>query len=160
MYIDPIGAILGVSAALVFLAAYFFIYFRLRRGQRRRVLRRVNLDRLDGAAFERFVADILSARGYRVRHTGRSGDLGVDLVAEKGALRYAVQVKRQNQPVSRHAVSDAVAGKAQYGCNAAMVVTNNVFSAGAQALARSNGCQLVDRNVLADWIANANGRFG
>lgn len=110
------------------------------------------MDSLDGTAFEAYVEKLLTRRGYRVRRTGKSGDLGVDLIADKPPLRFAVQVKRQSQPVSRRAVSDAVAGKAQYKCNAAMVVTNNLFSTGAQELAHSNGCKLVDRNVLADWM--------
>jgi restriction system protein len=152
MYLDPISAILGVGAGLLFLAIYFYILLRLQRTRRVQVLRRVDLDRLDGAEFETFVADLLTRRGYRVQHTGKSGDLGVDLIAEKKPYRYAVQVKRQAQPVSRRAVSDAVAGKAHYGCNAAMVVTNNSFSPGARELARSTHCQLVDRMKLADWL--------
>lgn len=152
MYIDPISVILGVGAGLFFLAIYFYILKILHERRRARVLEYAPLDRLDGTAFEAYVEDLLRRRGYRVQHTGKSGDLGVDLIAEKSRIRFAVQVKRQSQPVSRHAVSDAVAGMAQYHCNAAMVVTNNLFSPGAQQLARVNGCKLVDRNVLADWV--------
>jgi len=156
MYIDPFSAILGISAALIFLAAYFFIYFRILRARRTRVLERVNLDGLDGTEFEQYVAELLETQGFHVQHTGRSGDLGVDLIAERREMRYAVQVKRQSQPVSRRAVSDAVAGMAHYNCNAAMVVTNNFFSSGAQELAHSTRCKLVDRNTLAEWMAEAN----
>lgn len=115
----------------------------------------VNFDQLGGAEFEKFVSDLLTRRGYRVQHTGKAGDLGVDLIAEKKPYRYAVQVKRQSTPVSRHAVSDAVAGKAHYNCNAAMVVTNNLFTQGALELAKSNGCKLVDRIVLTEWATQA-----
>jgi restriction system protein len=152
MYIDPISVILGVGAGLFFLAIYFYILRRLQAARRVQVLQTGPMDNLDGSAFEAYVQNLLERRGYRVQRTGKSGDLGVDLIAEKPPFRYAVQVKRQSQPVSRHAVSDAVAGIAQYHCNAAMVVTNNLFSPGAQELAHSNGCKLVDRNVLADWI--------
>ena len=79
--------------------------------------------------------------------------MGVDVIASKGAEKYAIQVKRYSKPVSRTAVSDAVAGKAYHGCTAAMVVTNNYFTAGARALARSTNCQLVDRDTLTKWIA-------
>jgi restriction system protein len=152
MFINPISVILGVGAGLLFLGIYFYFFDRWQKARRAQTLLRYDFDRLDGTAFEKFVAELLTRRGYRVRHTGKSGDLGVDLIAEKGNHRFAVQVKRQSQPVSRHAISDAVAGKAHYGCNAAMVVTNNIFSQGAHELARSNGCKLVDRNVLADWL--------
>lgn len=152
MYVDPNSVILAVGVGLFFLAVYFSFLLWWQKRRRARVLERVDFDRLDGVHFETFVADLLTRQGYRVKQTGRSGDLGVDLIAEKKRQRIAIQVKRQAQPVSRRAVSDAVAGKAQYGCNAAMVVTNNFFSAGAQELANSNGCKLVDRNVLADWL--------
>ncbi|MBI4675131.1 MAG: restriction endonuclease [Chloroflexi bacterium] len=152
MSIDFVGLALGVGAGLLFLGIYFYFLWRWQNARRAKPIRRVDFDRLDGTAFEEFVADLLTRRGYRVRHTGKSGDLGVDLIAEKAPYRFAVQVKRQAQPVSRHAVSDAVAGKAHYNCNAAMVVTNNTFSQGAHDLAKSNGCKLVDRNVLADWM--------
>lgn len=152
MYIDPISVILGLGAGLAFLAVYFYFWNRWMMRRRVRALDHSAIDSLDGAEFERYVEHLLRKRGYRVQRTGKSGDLGVDLVAEKGNLRYAVQVKRQAQPVSRHAISDVVAGKAQYNCNAAMVVTNNLFSPGAQQLAQVNQCRLVDRNVLADWL--------
>lgn len=152
MSIDPISVILGVGAGLLFLGIYLYGLKRWQMARRPAVLQTVDFDRLDGTAFEKYAADVLARRGYRVRHTGKSGDLGVDLIAEKGANRFAVQVKRQAQPVSRRAVSDAVAGKAHYNCNAAMVITNNIFSPGAQELAKSTGCRLVDRSVLADWI--------
>ncbi len=152
MYLDPISIILAAGAGLLFLVTYFYFWNRWRESQRANVLRTSAINSLDGAAFEGYVEKLLIKRGYRVTHTGKSGDLGVDLIAEKAPYKFAVQVKRQAQPVSRHAVSDAVAGKAQYKCNAAMVITNNLFSPGAQQLAHANGCKLVDRIVLADWM--------
>ena len=152
MNIDPIGAILAVSAGLLFLAIYFYFFNRWLRARRAPPLPPINFDQLDGPAFEKFVADLMTRRGYRVEHTGKAGDLGVDLIAEKAPYRFAVQVKRQANPVSRRAVSDAVAGKAHYDCNAAMVVTNNIFTQGALDLAKSNGCKLVDRRVLEKWL--------
>ena len=152
MFIDPISVILALGAGLLFLAVYFYFWNRWLASRRVQVLKHSAMDSLDGTAFEAYVESLLTKRGYRVTHTGKSGDLGVDLIAEKAPYKFAVQVKRQSNLVSRSAVSDAVAGKAHYKCNAAMVVTNNLFSPGAQELARSNGCKLVDRNVLADWM--------
>src|SRR6185503_416356 len=96
--------------------------------------------------------ELLAHRGFRVERTGGSDDRGVDIVAEREALRCAIQVKRHYGLVSRHAVSDAVGGMRHYDCNAAMVITNSRFTAGAIALAASNECELVDREVLAEWI--------
>lgn len=111
-----------------------------------------DVDAMDGPSFEHFVAGLLARRGFHVEHTGGSGDLGVDLIVRQGYTSWAVQVKRYDGPVSRRAVSDAVAGKAHYGCNDAMVVTNSTFTEGARRLARSNGCELVDRYTLARWM--------
>ncbi len=152
MFIDPISVILALGAGLLFLAIYLYFWNRWLVSRRANALQHSAIDSLDGAAFEAYVEALLKKRGYRVTHTGKAGDLGVDLIAEKAPYKFAVQVKRLSNPVSRSAVSDAVAGKAHYKCNAAMVVTNNLFSPGAQELARSNGCKLVDRNVLADWM--------
>lgn len=109
---------------------------------------------MDPLDFEQYIGRLLEQQGYKVEITGKSGDLGVDIVAKKGRLRCAVQVKLQIKPVSRRAVSDAVAGKHYYGCSAAMVVTNNLFAKQAIDLARSTKCILIDRTILARWIAS------
>jgi restriction system protein len=162
--LEPEAFVIAVFAGTTALALYALVlavvYFLRRRGQQERMvraLRMADVDGMDGYAFERYVAQLLARQGYRVTHTGHSGDLGVDLVAQNHLLRYAVQIKRQVDPVSRRAVSDAVAGMAEYGCNAAMVVTNNYFSPGAQELARSNRCVLIDRDRLANWILEFQG---
>ena len=62
--------------------------------------------------------------------------------------------------VSRHAVSDVVGGTKQYGCDAAMVITNSYFTEGAIALAEANECALVDRDTLAGWMEEARGGEG
>jgi HJR/Mrr/RecB family endonuclease len=107
---------------------------------------------MSGGAFESYLQQVLIARGYAVQLTGSSGDLGVDLIASREGETIAIQVKRHDQKVSRRAVSDAVAGMQHYRCNKAMVITNNYFSDGAARLARSTGCTLVDRDILAEWI--------
>jgi HJR/Mrr/RecB family endonuclease len=157
--LDPQAFVLAVFAGLVTLIAYavllaalFLASRRIQQEQRLHALQIADIDRMDGAAFEQYVVRLLNAQGYQTEPTGHSGDLGVDIVARQSLLRYAIQVKRQKAPVSRRAVSDAVAGMAQYDCNAAMVVTSGYFSPGALELARSNHCVLIDRDQLADWI--------
>jgi len=93
---------------------------------------------MSGIDFERYVGRLLDHRGFRIKNTKGSHDFGVD--------------KRCAGNVSRSAVSDAVAGKDQYGCNAAMVIANSYFSKGAVKLARSTGCELIDRDTLSEWI--------
>jgi len=111
-----------------------------------------DIDNMAGHQFEHYVAKLLAHQGFSTQVTVASGDLGVDVLASKAGTRYAIQVKRQGQNVSRRAVSDAVAGRIHYKCTNAMVVTNAFFTAGAQELAKSTSCRLVDRNELTQWI--------
>jgi hypothetical protein len=109
---------------------------------------------MTGIDFERYVAALLKTQGYQSRITKGSGDFGVDIVAEKDGIKYAVQVKRHRGKVSRHAISDAVAGKSMYKCDSSMVITNSFFTEDAKKLAKSADCLLIDRGELANWIVN------
>ena len=111
-----------------------------------------NVDAMDGLEFERYVSRILKSRGFITQVTPATGDLGVDIIATRGGVRYAIQVKRYQKAVSRRAVSDAVAAKDYYHCSGAMVITNSYFSSGAIELAKSAHCELVDRHIFAKWV--------
>jgi HJR/Mrr/RecB family endonuclease len=117
-----------------------------------RAIQIANIDSMTGIVFERYLQKLLSTQGYSVSTTQASGDLGVDLVASRSGEKIAIQVKRSKTKISRRAISDAVAGMQHYRCNKAMVITNNYFTPGAVTLARSTGCVLVDRDMLAKWI--------
>jgi restriction system protein len=52
-----------------------------------------DVDRMDGATFERFLVSLFRRLDYRVEHTGRRGDFGADLVVSKGGRRTVVQAK-------------------------------------------------------------------
>lgn len=150
-----LGFVALVLIAVVFTAIANQQKQHERRQQEQLQLRALQLDDVDnmpGLEFEHYVAQLLKHKGYRVSVTRGSGDLGVDVIAEKEGSRFAVQVKRQTSNVSRRAVSDAVAGKQHYQCDSSMVITNSNFTSGARALAKSNACKLVDRKELSSWI--------
>lgn len=99
---------------------------------------------MNGYDYEYAVASYLRKNGfYAVKVTQASGDYGVDVIARKGFKKYAVQCKYYSKPVGVAAVQEVAAGKSLYHCNAAMVVTNNRFTAAAETLAKSNGIILV-----------------
>ncbi len=112
-----------------------------------------DIDYMSGVEFEGYINALLQMKGYKTKSTPHSGDLGIDLVATKQGEHIAVQIKRYSHAVDRRAVSDAVAGMKHYHCTKAMVITNNYFRPGAHQLAASNRCVLIDRDILADWIA-------
>jgi hypothetical protein len=99
---------------------------------------------VDGHDYEYRVAEYLRRRGYHgVSVTQASGDYGADVIAKKGTKKYAVQCTYYSSPVGVAAVQEVTAAKAHYGCNAAMVVTNNTFTAAAEKLAAENGVVLL-----------------
>ena len=98
-----------------------------------------------GEDYEHYVRFYLDRQGFtRIQHTGRTGDLGVDLVACKGRRTYAVQCKYYSQPVSGAAVQEVVAGMAAYDCDAALIVTNSTLTKGAWSLAQVNNVEVME----------------
>lgn len=118
---------------------------------RRRRLRHLNLDAMDGIEFERYVADLLPSQGYKNVRLTSYFDFGCDIVAEKEGVVWGIQVKRHGGPVGRVAVQQAVAGLSPYKCDRAMVITNNSFTKQARSLAASNNCLLIDGHQLLLW---------
>lgn len=107
---------------------------------------------MDGHDYEYLVARYLKGHGYTgAKVTKASGDYGVDVIAHKGGHKYAVQCKYYSKPVGISAVQEAAAGKAYYGCDAAMVVTNSTFTKAARDLAKATGV------ILLEGIASAGG---
>jgi restriction system protein len=101
-----------------------------------------------GEEFEHFVSDHLEDSGWHVRHTGRSGDQGADLVAEKAGVSVAVQCKMYAQPVGNKAVQEALAAQRYYATDHAAVVSNAAFTKSAIQLARSADVLLVHASDL------------
>lgn len=124
-------------------------------GQRSITMARI--DKMEGHDFEHFTAGLLIKLGYtQVKVTPGSGDQGVDVTATKDGKKYAIQCKRYSQKLGNKAVQEVFAGKTMYGCNIAVVLTNNYFTDGAKELARSTGVELWDRDILRRMIDRAN----
>ena len=114
------------------------------------------VDNMTGLEFEYFTADLLSRLGYtRISVTKASGDQGIDVIAYKNGLSYAIQCKHYSGSLGNSAVQEAYAGKAYYGCLYAVVCTNSYFTAGAKELAASTGVLLWDRSILQDMLLQA-----
>lgn len=142
-------ALAALAASAVFLLK---VYPAWRKSDAYRALQLADVDNMSGEQFERYVNELLKAQGYKTEMTPVRNDYGVDIVAEMGGVRYAIQCKRYGENISRGAVSDAVSGKHYYNCGQAMVVTNRYFRQGARELASASQCLLVDRDALAGWI--------
>lgn len=106
---------------------------------------------MTGHDYEYLVARYLRNNGYTgVKVTKGSGDFGVDVIAHKRGKKYAVQCKYYTGSVGLSAVQEAVAGKAMYGCDSAMVVTNSTFTSAARDLAKANNVVLMENIKKAE----------
>lgn len=134
-------------AMVLFLTVHIFIHVRKKIiiGWRMR-----KIDKCSGTEFEEYLYYRFKQMGYKVRHTGKSGDYGADLIlySKKPKEKIVVQAKRYNQKVGQEAVREAVAATAYYNADRAIVVTNSRFTDFAKKLAKSNGVELYDREWL------------
>ena len=111
------------------------------------------VDGMDGHKFEYFCASLLRKNGFtNVEVTPGSGDQGVDILAEKGGVKYAIQCKNYASPLSNTPVQEVNAGKIFYGCHVGVVMTNSTFTLGAKELAKATGVLLWNREVVQEMI--------
>lgn len=111
--------------------------------------RRRELDTMDGFDFEYYCADLLAADGFvDVKVTRSSGDYGVDILAEKDGVTYAIQCKRYTGLVGIKAVQEAYAGRDYYDRMVGAVLTNQYFTKPAVQAARKLKILLWDRDYL------------
>ncbi len=120
-----------------------------KRLHRKSKLSSINYDRLDGHTFELFCADLLKQNGFKnVIVTKRTGDQGIDIIADKKGKKYGFQCKCYSKPVGNKAVQEAYAGAKYYDCRYAAVITNQGFTKSAIELSKKLGVILYDRNVI------------
>lgn len=111
------------------------------------------IDSMEGHEFERFIAALLCRLGYqKVEVTRGSGDQGVDILAEKDDIRYAIQCKCYSTDLGNSPIQEVNTGKAIYHCHVGVVVTNRYFTKGAKDAAIATGVILWDRTKLQAMI--------
>lgn len=110
---------------------------------------------MDGYDFENCSANLLLNNGFNnVEVTQYSGDFGVDIIAYKDDIKYAIQCKKYSSPVGIKAVQEVIGSKTMNDCHVAVVLTNNFFTSSAKELAKKNSVLLWDRNKLKELIDN------
>ena len=105
--------------------------------------------------FEEHVAEFLKFIGYDdAKATQKTGDFGVDVVAKRDGVLYAIQVKRYapNNPTPEKAVQEVLSGKAYANAHVGMVITTSYFTQKALQLAEQTGVILWDRDKLKEKI--------
>ncbi len=131
--------------ALIVLGVGVGIYF-LHRAQGKRPS---DIDLMEGHDFEYFCAELLRKRGFQeVEVTKGSGDYGIDILAEKDGITYAIQCKCYAAQVGVKAVQEAYAGRDYYDCMVGAVLTNQYFTTPAVEAAKKLKILLWDRGYL------------
>lgn len=114
------------------------------------------VDGMDGHKFEYWCANLLRENGFiNVEVTRGSGDQGVDILAEKDGIKYAIQCKCYSSDLGNKPVQEVNTGKEIYHCHIGAVMTNRFFTPGAKQAAEATGILLWDRNKLKEFIENA-----
>ena len=111
------------------------------------------LDEMEGHEFEYFCAELLQENGfYEVEVTKASGDYGIDILAEKDGVTYAIQCKRYSDLVGVKAVQEAYAGRDYYDRMVGAVLTNQYFTTPAVEAAKKLKILLWDRGYLESMM--------
>jgi HJR/Mrr/RecB family endonuclease len=107
----------------------------------------VNIEELK-QEYTRYFEDV-PIQKYAAMAIGRDEDTIIRCVSR---FNLVGQAKRYSNMVGATAVRQVYTALARYGCDRAMVVTNNIFSRPAKILAQDTNCILVDRDVLSEWV--------
>ena len=116
-----------------------------------------DFDIMNGHDFEYFCADLLTKNGFSsVEVTQGSGDHGIDILAEKDGITYAIQCKCHSKDIGNPAVQQAHTGKSIYKKDIAVVLTNRDFTTQAKEEAEMLGVKLWNREKLLSLINTTN----
>ncbi len=148
MTFESVVIILIILLVLIFLVSVFSLTRKYRRKYNIR-----SLDEIEGHDFEYYCAELLRKRGFEeVSVTKGSGDYGVDVLAEKDGVTYAIQCKAYTAPVGVKAVQEAYAGREFYDRMVGAVLTNQYFTKPAVEAAKKLKILLWDRGYLDSMI--------
>lgn len=133
-----------ISVIIIVIGVAAVICTRFRRHERAH-----EVDNMDGYDFEYYCADLLEANGFmEVEVTKSSGDYGIDILAQKDGVTYAIQCKRYNGLVGVKAVQEAYAGRDYYDRMVGAVLTNQYFTQPAVEAAKKLKILLWDRDYI------------
>ncbi|MEV8325454.1 restriction endonuclease [Kitasatospora sp. NPDC056731] len=125
-----------------------------------------DLFEMDPIEFEELIAELFRLRGFRVMTTARSGDVGVDVVAEDldpvTGGKIVIQAKRYRKTVSPTAVRDLESTVRHHGANKGILVTTAGFGRGSYSYIEGKPLTLVSGPELVELLAEQGlrGRLG
>lgn len=141
------------AGAIAVVGIFILAIFRLLK----RMPHPLPFDEMEGHDFEYFCAELLQKHGFLdVQVTKGSGDYGIDILAEKDGITYAIQCKRYQEPVGVKAIQEAYAGRDYYDRMVGAVLTNQYFTSPAVEAAKKLKILLWDRGYLEEMMEEEN----
>jgi Restriction endonuclease len=120
--------------------------------ERRLCLLRRDWRELKAGHFESFVCEVFEALGFQVHSTGKTGDQGVDIVATRDGVRWAIQCKGYSEPLGNKPVQEVFTGARIHNCHRWLVITTSGFTAGGRQAAMHTNCVLVEGCDIPELI--------
>jgi len=146
MISDQTLMLLLLALALVLSVIFLLVRGRMRLSNRRRALG-AELDEMDEAVFERYLAMLFTRMGYQVRRINYVDNVST-LVATGHGMSYVIQARRNRRKVGIKAIKEVIATRKYLKCERAIVVTNHFFSNKARQMAKANQVITLDRHDL------------
>ena len=115
---------------------------------------RLNL--LDGFEFENLISRLLKEMGLGVTQTRKTGDGGVDIIAQSkepitGGV-YVIQCKRQKSKVSEPTLRDLYGTVFHNNASKGILITTSSFTSQARAFASGKPLELIDQERLRELL--------
>lgn len=101
-----------------------------------------------GEEFELYLQNLFRELNYKVKHCGKSGDQGGDLIVKKGNITYVIQAKYYTHKLDNTPIQEVVGAIRFYNANRGVVITNSTFTKKAIELANTNKIILINGDDL------------
>lgn len=106
--------------------------------------------------FEKFIANLFNSFGYKTNITSKTGDYGIDVIAENNSEKIAIQCKKyqEDNKVGNQTIQMLLGAMQLRGLKAdkGIVITTSRFTRQAYKQAEDNNVELWDKNILHQKI--------
>jgi len=140
-YLLEISVVSGIIGSLLFLGVLL-----VKRSIRRRkidLLARISLYKdFTPAEFEEVTAEIFRQKDYKAKVTGKTGDLGIDVILSKNGEKIGMQCKHYKDPIGPSMIREFVGALEGEGLKKGFFVTTSHFTSGAKEAAQRTNLNL------------------
>lgn len=155
-----ISVISGAMGSLLFLG--LLLTKRHSRMKKADLLTRSSLYKdYDPAEFEEVTAEIFRQRGYKAKVTGKSGDLGIDVLLSKDGEKIGIQCKHYKGSIGPSTIREFVGALEGARLKKGYFVTTSHYTSGAKQAARRThwDIKLIDGQTLGRMFNQVDANF-